>query len=99
MNFVALVTHGLSAISVYREVIGVRLLVLAIGMALLAALGLVVTVFLRLATTLAIPGWATSASGLLLIVLLQAMMLSFVFCFVILGDRNGTMMWKRAMRL
>ena len=48
------------------------------------------TVFLRLATTLAIPGWATSATGLLLIVLLQAMMLSFVFCFVILGDRNGT---------
>ncbi len=90
MNFVALVAHGLSAISVYREVIGVRLLVLAISLALLAGLGVAVTVFLRLATTLAIPGWATSATGLLLIVLLQAMMLSFVFCFVILGDRNGT---------
>ena len=90
MNFVALVAHGLSAISVYREVIGVRLLVLAIILALLAATGVVVTVFLRLATTLAIPGWATSATGLLLIVLLQAMMLSFVFCFVILGDRNST---------
>jgi polyisoprenyl-phosphate glycosyltransferase len=90
MNFVALVAHGLSAISVYREVIGVRLLVLAICLALLAATGVMVTVFLRLATALAIPGWATSATGLLLIVLLQAMMLSFVFCFVILGDRNGT---------
>jgi polyisoprenyl-phosphate glycosyltransferase len=90
MNFVALVAHGLSAISVYREVIGVRLLVLAISLALLAGLGVAVTVFLRLTTTLAIPGWATSATGLLLIVLLQAMMLSFVFCFVILGDRNGT---------
>jgi hypothetical protein len=90
MNFVALVAHGLSAISVYREVIGVRLLVLAIILALGALLGLAVTVFLRLATALAIPGWATSATGLLLIVLLQAMMLALVFCFVILGDRNST---------
>ena len=90
MNFVALVAHGLSAISVYREVIGVRLLVLAIGLAMAAVLGLAVTVFLRLATTLAVPGWATSASGLLLILLMQAMMLAFVFCFVILGDRNST---------
>jgi glycosyltransferase involved in cell wall biosynthesis len=90
MNFVALVTHGLSAMSVYREVIGVRLLVLAIILALLAILGLAVTVFLRVATALAIPGWATSASGILLIVLLQAMILALVFCFVILGDRSST---------
>jgi glycosyltransferase involved in cell wall biosynthesis len=90
MNFVALVAHGLSAISVYREIIGVRLLVLAIILALLAGAGLLVTIVLRLATPLAIPGWAASATGLLLIVLLQAMMLSLVFCFVILGDRNST---------
>jgi hypothetical protein len=90
MNFVSLVTHGLSAISVYREVIGVRLLVMAILLALLSIAGLALTVFLRLATSLAIPGWATSTAGLLLLVLMQAMMLSFVFCFVILGDRNGT---------
>jgi glycosyltransferase involved in cell wall biosynthesis len=89
MGFVSLVTHGLSAISVYREVIGVRLLVMAILLALLSTAGLVVTVFLRLATSLAIPGWASSTAGLFLIVLMQAMMLSFVFCFVILGDRNG----------
>jgi glycosyltransferase involved in cell wall biosynthesis len=90
MNFVSLVTHGLSAISVYREVIGVRLLVVAIILALLSIVGLVVTVFLRVATPLAIPGWSTSTAGLLLIVLMQTMILSFVFCFVILGDRNGT---------
>jgi polyisoprenyl-phosphate glycosyltransferase len=90
MSFVALVTHGLSAISVYREIIGVRLLMIAIILALTAVAGLIATVVMRLATPLAIPGWATSTAGLLLILLLQAMMLSFVFCFVILGDRNGT---------
>jgi hypothetical protein len=90
MSFVALVAHGLSAISVYREVIGVRLLVLAMILALGAVLVVVAAVFLRLATALAIPGWAAPATGLLLIVLLQAMMLALVFCFVILGDRNST---------
>jgi glycosyltransferase involved in cell wall biosynthesis len=90
MNFAALVAHGLSAISVYREVIGVRLLVLSIVMALIAIVGLMVVVFLRLATTLAIPGWASSTAGLFLIVLMQAVMLSLLFCFIILGERNGT---------
>jgi glycosyltransferase involved in cell wall biosynthesis len=90
MSFVALVAHGLSAISVYREIIGVRLLVLAIVLALGAVLGLAAIVVLALATPLTIPGWAVVATGILLIVLLQAMMLSLVFCFVILGDRNST---------
>jgi glycosyltransferase involved in cell wall biosynthesis len=86
MNFVALVAHGLSAISVYREVIGVRLLFLAIILALGALAGLAVTLVFHSA----IPEWSTSAAGLLLIVLLQAVMLSLVFCFVILGERNST---------
>jgi hypothetical protein len=90
MNFVALVAHGLSAIAVYREVVGVRLLVLAIILAVGALLVLAVAVVLSLATMLAIPGWATTATGILLVVLLQAMMLSLVFCFVILGDRNSS---------
>ena len=34
MNFVALVTHGLSAISVYSDAVGVRLLVLSVLLAL-----------------------------------------------------------------
>jgi hypothetical protein len=90
MDFVSLVTHGLSAMSVYREVIGVRLLVLAIALASLAAAGLMATVLLRLRTTLAIPGWATFTTGLLLILLVQAILLALVFCFVILGERNST---------
>ena len=33
MNFVSLVTHGLSAISVYSDVVGVRLLVMSVLLA------------------------------------------------------------------
>jgi hypothetical protein len=89
MNFVGLVTHGLSAISVYSVVVGVRLLVLAILLAMLAAAGIAATLTVRLVTTLAIPGWATYTAGILVVVLLQAVMLAFLFSFVILGGRHG----------
>jgi hypothetical protein len=90
MNFVNLVIHGLSAISVESEVVGVRLLVVSLVMIVLAAIGLGVTVAIRLATSLAIPGWATTAAGVLLILLCQAVMLAVVFSFVTLGGRQGS---------
>lgn len=65
MSFVGLVTHGLSAISVYGETVGVRLLFCAAAMIALTFAGIVATVCVRLFSTVAIPGWATTATGLL----------------------------------
>ncbi len=42
-------------------------------------------VIVRLATNLAIPGWASYTVGILLILFVQAIMAAFVFSFVILG--------------
>lgn len=90
MNFVALVIHGLGAISVFSEVVGVRLLVAAFGMIGLAVAGLLAATLIRLATDLAIPGWATTVTGFLLILLVQAVMFAFVFSFLIIGGRQGS---------
>ena len=90
MNFVSLVTHGLSAISVYSDVVGVRLLVMSIILAFLTLAGMVGAVLVRLATNLAIPGWASYTVGILLVLFVQAIMAAFVFSFVILGSRHGT---------
>jgi hypothetical protein len=90
MNFVSLVTHGLSAISVHSDVVGVRLLVVSALLALLTAGGIVLAVIVRLTTKLAIPGWATTTVGLLLILLVQAVIAAFVFSFMILGSRHGS---------
>jgi hypothetical protein len=90
MNFVSLVTHGLSAISVHSDLVGVRLLVISALLAALMLGGIVAAVIVRLATDLAIPGWATNAVGLLLILLIQAVMAAFVFSFMILGSRHGS---------
>jgi hypothetical protein len=90
MNFVNLVTHGLSAISVFGDTVGVRLLVATFVLAVLTLVGLGCVVTVRLATDLAIPGWATFTSGVLLLVLLQAILFFFVFSFVLLSGRQGT---------
>lgn len=90
MNFTNLVVHGLSAISVYGDIVGVRLLMAVAILGGFAGFGLVASVAVRLATDWAIPGWATSAAGLSLMLLIQALMLAFALCAVILGARRGT---------
>jgi hypothetical protein len=87
MNLVGLVTHGLSAMSVFADTVGVRLLLATCPMALLAVAGLLAVVVIRLFTNLAIPGWTTIAACCLMIVLLQALVMSIVFVFVALHGR------------
>jgi glycosyltransferase involved in cell wall biosynthesis len=89
MNFAALVTHGLSAISVYSEIVGVRLLIMTAVLVILDLLAIAAAIFIRVATDLAIPGWATYGVGILTVLLVQLLMLTVVFVFVILSGRNS----------
>ena len=88
MNFTALVLHGLSAISVYLDVLSARLLI-ASSIALVGLFILVFTVIgIRLFTNLAIPGWATVTVGMLSIVMLQVIILAFNILLNLLHNRN-----------
>ena len=89
MNFVALVIHGLSAMSVFSDVVGVRVGIAAALLAVLSMLGIGSVVAVRLLTNLAAPGWATFTAGTLLVVLLQAIMFAAFFSFVILSGRKA----------
>jgi hypothetical protein len=89
MNLVALVVHGLSAMAVFGDRIGVRLLiVVSMGMSLVT-IALVTVIGIRLLTTLAIPGWATYVTGILLVILIQMLIVVLVFAFVTLAGRNA----------
>jgi hypothetical protein len=89
MDLISLVVHGLSAMAVFGDRIGVRLLILvSLGM-LVAVGGMVGVATIRLTTDLAIPGWATYVSGLLLVILMQMLLVVLVFVFVILAARNA----------
>lgn len=90
MNFVSLLVHGLGAISVFSDVVGARLLAvtaLAILLTVMLA-GLVAGV--RFFTDLAIPGWATYVTGMLVIVLAQALIVSLALVFIIVSGRAAS---------
>jgi hypothetical protein len=89
MNFVGLVIHGLSAISVHAEVVGVRLLIATTTLVLLTLLGILTVVGVNLYNDSSIPGWSMITSGLLLVVMLQAIMFAISFSFTILSGRRG----------
>lgn len=89
MSFVSLLAHGLSAISVFSDVVGLRLLVGSFILAGIALLGVLGVVAIRLTSELAIPGWATAATGVLVVILLQAFLMATVFVFIILQGRSG----------
>jgi glycosyltransferase involved in cell wall biosynthesis len=88
MNFVALVTHGLSAIAVNGDVFGVRMLIATSIMVFFAVAAMIAAIAIRFGTNLAIPGWTTYVVAFSLLTILQAIGLSFFFIFIILGGRS-----------
>ena len=87
MDFVALLVHGLSAISVFSDVVGARLLALTAFLVGLVAVTLATVAGLRVFTSLAIPDWTGYAAGILLVVLIQALVVSLALVFIIVAGR------------
>ena len=89
MNFIALVSHGLSAISVFGDVVGVRLFIGALAGSFLAGTGIIVVGIIRFFTDRAIPGWATYATGTLAIIAIQLITIATSFTFFVLSNRTN----------
>ena len=87
MNFVALLVHGLSAISVLGDIVSARLLVVASAFSGLLAVLIAAVVALRWTTNFAIPGWATFTVAILLVILTQTVLASFLLVFTIISAR------------
>lgn len=88
MNFVSLVLHGLSAVSVLIDTTAVRLVLFCIIMVVTSVLGIGVVVALRLFTSMAVPGWASYLVFSFLIVILQAFLISLLLVFMVLSYRT-----------
>lgn len=88
MNFTSLVVHGLSGISVYAEVIFVRLILLTVALACMSGLSIVSVLILRLYFPwLATPGWATTVSFGMLIILVQVLSVTLSSILMLLNSR------------
>lgn len=92
MKFERFVSHGFSAISVFIDVAMIRILIVSSLVMLMSIIGILVVIWLRLFTELAIPGWATTAVGLLSIIGLQSLVLSTMASFVVLRSRSEVRM-------
>jgi hypothetical protein len=84
-----MVIHGLSAISVFSEAVGVRL-----SAALLIILGglttlLLAVVGITLAGGVAVPDWATYTTGLLVLLVVQVLTVALGLTLLILFNRNS----------
>lgn len=88
MNFVSLVLHGLSAVSVLIDTTAVRLVLFCIAMVAMSVFGISVVVALRLLTDTAVPGWASYLVFSFLIVILQAFLISLLLVFMVLSYRT-----------
>lgn len=88
MNFVSLIVHGMSGISVYAETIYVRLLLLTIALVAVTLLSIPILLVLRIYFPLhATPGWATTVSFGLIIIFLQVFLTTLSSILMILNNR------------
>jgi len=91
MNLVSLVLHGLSAISVYTEIVYIRLIFLSFFVIFLDIIGFLILLYIKYFTLLAIPGWGTSVAIGLVLIMLQAILFLTILSFAILGYRSMKM--------
>jgi glycosyltransferase involved in cell wall biosynthesis len=88
MNFTSLVVHGLSALSVYSHIIGVRLLLALLLFGCLLAGGVAAVLRTHLGVAGQASLWPLVLIALVLILLLQTAVSGVVFVFLVLSGRQ-----------
>jgi glycosyltransferase involved in cell wall biosynthesis len=88
MNFNNLVLHGLGAITVHSDIVGVRSLVAVCGVLLACFLGIAGLLYARLATGFAVSGWTAALVLGLTMIALQFLSSAIIFSFLTLAGRS-----------
>lgn len=87
MDFVSLVGHGLSAMSVFSDKIAARMLALTGILVALLLAAIATMIGARIFTDIQIPGWTIAAIALVALILAQAGLLAVVFAFMTQAGR------------
>ena len=88
MNFTSLLLHGLGALAVFLEIIITRIAIISFLLMLFAVIAIIAIVAIRLTTSLAVPGWASTFSSSMLIVLLISFIISLIAIFIYLSTQS-----------
>ena len=88
MGFTSLMLHGMSAISVFSDIVIGRLIVGMAMLALLLGAGVIGTLYLKYQTTILVPGYATTVILILSSTLVNAIMVGFLSIMSLLAARS-----------
>jgi glycosyltransferase involved in cell wall biosynthesis len=89
MNFTSLVAHGLSAIAVFAETAGIRLMMASLVASLISLALIAVLLVLRFAGTVTVPLWTNYALAILVVLLAQGLAFTGIIAFLLLATRNS----------
>jgi glycosyltransferase involved in cell wall biosynthesis len=89
MNFVSLVTHGLSAVFAYQETVSARILIGSTVLSILLCTFVVAVLILKIFATLKIPGWSIFVAGVLPLMVLQILATSVILVFSGMINRSN----------
>jgi hypothetical protein len=88
MNFTALVSHGLRALSVHAELIGVRLMALTLVMVAVLTTAALIVLGMWMVAPSSVPGWALTLTVVLGLLLGQTVASAVLFVFLVLHGRS-----------
>ena len=88
MTLSALFIHGFSAISVYMDLMAIRIIIFSFSTIAISIFMIIFVVLTKIFTNQAIPGWASFTTLILLNLLFQALMISFLMLFIFLSKRT-----------
>lgn len=86
MPFSSLVRHGFGAIAVFADTVLARLLTLCGVIAASGVAGIIVVAAIRFLTDLAIPGWASTVTGVLTIIVIQVTLAVLLMLFMVIRN-------------
>ena len=89
MNFQNLILHGLSSISIYLDLVSVRLLITSMVLVVLTVVVLIVGFFLSFFTTVSIPGWSSVVVLSLINILAIIILTTFLILLFQLNQKNS----------
>lgn len=88
MNLTSLLLHGLGSMAVFTELIITRILLFSFGLMSFSLLGLLVILAIKLGTSQAIPGWASTLGSSIFIIFLISLLLSLMSLFIFFSSRQ-----------
>lgn len=88
MNYVSLIVHGMGGISVYSDVIFVRMLAATAAFLVFSVVVIGSVVSMKLFSNLNTPGWTTTVVFSILIILLQTIVTTLMTMLLLLNNRS-----------